>query len=152
MQHRDRDFHRCLNPKTDHCIPNPQFLHRDCLQDFYGDGSLDVIVANQNQPVKIYRNYTDPNHNWVGFDLEGTISNRSAVGAIVILHWDGKRSRKSVTAGEAFSSQSQKVVHFGLGEVDRVEKAEIRWPSGIVQSIENIELNINHKITEPSSE
>lgn len=120
--------------------------------DFFGDGSLDVIVANQNQPVKIYRNYTDPNHNWVGFDLEGTISNRSAVGAIVILHWDGKRSRKSVTAGEAFSSQSQKVVHFGLGEVDRVEKAEIRWPSGIVQSIENIELNINHKITEPSSE
>ncbi len=120
--------------------------------DFFGNGSLDVIVANQNQSVKIYRNYTDPNHNWVAFDLEGTKSNRSAVGAIVILHWDGKRSRKSVTAGEAFSSQSQKVVHFGLGEVDQVEKVEIRWPSGIVQTIENPELNMNHKITEQSSE
>lgn len=120
--------------------------------DFFGDGSLDLIVANQNQPIKIYRNYNDPEHNWIGFDLEGTQSNRSAVGATVILHWDGKRSRKSVTAGEAFSSQSQKIVHFGLGEVSKVEKAEIRWPSGIVQIIENPELNINHKITEQSSE
>lgn len=118
--------------------------------DFWGDGSLDMVIANQNQPVKIYRNYTDPNHNWVSFDLEGTKSNRSAVGAIVILHWDDKRSRKSVTAGEAFSSQSQKVVHFGLGDVNQVEKAEIRWPSGIVQTIENPEINVNHKIKEAS--
>jgi hypothetical protein len=120
--------------------------------DFWGDGSLDMVIANQNQPVKVYRNYTDPNHNWVSFDLEGTKSNRSAVGAIIILHWNGKRSRKSVTAGEAFSSQSQRVVHFGLGEVGQVEKAEIRWPSGIVQTIENPEINVKHKITEQNSE
>ncbi|MDZ7719232.1 MAG: CRTAC1 family protein [Balneolaceae bacterium] len=118
--------------------------------DFFGNGSLDLIVANQDQPVKVYRNYTDPSHNWIGFDLEGTKSNRSAVGAIVILHWDGKKTRKSVTAGEAFSSQSQKTIHFGVGEVQEVEKAEIRWPSGIVQTINNPELNMNHKIKEAS--
>ncbi|MDR9366335.1 MAG: CRTAC1 family protein [Balneolaceae bacterium] len=118
--------------------------------DFFGDGSLEVIVANQHQPVKVFRNYTDPDHNWIGFDLEGTESNRSAVGAIVILHWDGKQTRKSITAGEAFSSQSQKIVHFGVGEVQEVEKAEIRWPSGIVQTIEKPELNMNHKIKEVS--
>lgn len=118
--------------------------------DFFNNGTLDLIVANQNQPVKIYRNYTDPNHNWISFDLEGTQSNKSAVGAIVILHWDGKQSRKSVTAGEAFSSQSQRAVHFGLGEINQVEKVEIRWPSGIVETIENPELNMNHKIKEAS--
>lgn len=120
--------------------------------DLFGNGSLDVIVANQHQPAKVLRNYTDPGHNWIGLDLEGTQSNRSAIGTIVILHWDGKQTRKSVTAGEGFSSQSQRILHFGLGEVDRVEKVEIRWPSGIIQTIENPELNMNHKIVEKSSE
>lgn len=120
--------------------------------DLFGNGSLDVIVANQHQPVKVYRNYVDRDHNWIGFDLEGTKSNRSAVGAIVMLHWDGKKSRKSVTAGEAFSSQSQRPVHFGLGNVDQVEKVEIRWPSGIVQVLENPDINKKHWIQEPAGE
>lgn len=120
--------------------------------DLFGNGSLDLIIANQHQPVKIYRNYVAPEHNWIDFDLEGTKSNRSAIGAIVILHWDGKQSRKSVTAGEGFSSQGQRIVHFGLGDTDSVEKVEIRWPSGIVQIIENPELNKKHKIIEKSSE
>lgn len=120
--------------------------------DLFGNGSLDLIVANQNQSVKIYRNYVEPNHNWIGFDLEGTQSNRSAIGATVILHWDGKQTRKSVTAGEGFSSQGQRIVHFGLGKTAAVEKAEIRWPSGIVQTIENPGLNTNHNITEKGSE
>lgn len=120
--------------------------------DLYGNGTLDLIVANQHQPVKIYRNYVNHKHNWIDFDLEGTKSNRSAIGAIVILHWDGKQSRKSVTAGEGFSSQGQRTVHFGLGKADSVEKVEIRWPSGIVQIIENPELNKKHTITETNSE
>lgn len=120
--------------------------------DLFDSGSLDLIVANQNQPVKIYRNYVEPSHNWIGFDLEGTQSNRSAIGATVILHWDGKLTRKSVTAGEGFSSQGQRIVHFGLGKVAAVEKAEIRWPSGVIQTVENPELNTNHNITEQSSE
>lgn len=120
--------------------------------DLFGNGSLDLIVANQHQPVKVYRNYVDPNHNWIGFDLEGTKSNRSAIGAIVILHWDGKQSRKSITAGEAFSSQSQRPLYFGLGDVKQVEKVEIRWPSGIVQVIDNPVINQKHLIEELSEE
>ncbi|NBC65511.1 MAG: CRTAC1 family protein [Bacteroidetes bacterium] len=118
--------------------------------DLFRDGSLDLIVANQHQEVKIFRNYVDPDHNWVSFDLEGTISNRSAIGATVILHWDDKQTRRNVTAGEAFSSQSQRPVFFGLGEVNQVEKVEIRWPSGKVQVIEGPEVNQEHFIKEPS--
>lgn len=118
--------------------------------DLFGDGSLDLIVANQNQPVKVFRNYVKDNHNWVEFNLEGTKSNRSAVGAVVILHWDGKQSRKSITAGEAFSSQGQRPVHFGLGKVNEVEKVEIRWPSGIVQILDDPEINMKHSINEPA--
>jgi enediyne biosynthesis protein E4 len=116
--------------------------------DLFGNGSMDLIVANQHQPVKIYKNHTRADHNWVGFDLKGTKSNRSAIGAEVILHWDGKVTKKQVSGGDAFSSQSQRPLHFGLGLVGQIEKAEVHWPSGIVQIIEGPELNRYHEVVE----
>lgn len=116
--------------------------------DLFGTGAMDVIVANQNQPVKILRNRVTPIHNWVGFNLQGVKSNHSAIGAVVDLHWDGKVTRKMVSAGDGFSSQDQLPVHFGLGLTDNVDKVEIKWPSGIVQVIHGPELNHYHKILE----
>lgn len=116
--------------------------------DLDGNGSMDLIVANQHQPVKIYRNHTHPDHNWVGFHLKGERSNKSAIGALVTLHWDGKQTIKTVSGGDAFSSQSQRPVHFGLGKIDSVEKVEIRWPSGETQVISSPDLNQYHVITE----
>lgn len=118
--------------------------------DLFGDGSLDIIVANQNQSVTVFRNHVTPNHNWVGFRLIGNQSNKSAIGATLLLHWDGKISKKFISGGQSFSSQSQRVVHFGLGQVENVEKLEIRWPSGIVQEINMPDLNMYHIIEEPS--
>lgn len=120
--------------------------------DLFGTGSMDLIVANQNQPVIIYRNNVTKEHNWIGFDLTGTKSNRSAIGAVIDLYWDGKKSRKMVSAGDGFSSQSQLPVHYGLGMKDSVEKVVIRWPSGFVQTIENPDLNQYHKIVEEYTE
>lgn len=116
--------------------------------DLFGTGSMDLIVANQHQPVKIYRNHVKPEHNWIGFKLEGTKSNRSAIGATVILHRENNSTRKYVSGGDAFSSQSQRPVHFGLGEEKSIRRVEIRWPSGTVQIIDELELNQYHKITE----
>lgn len=119
--------------------------------DIDGNGSLDLIVASQHGPVKLYRNTVRPEHHWVAFDLEGTLSNRSAIGADITLYWDEKQHIKSVHAGDAFSSQSQRPLHFGLGESAGVERAEIRWPSGQTQILQNPEINRLHKITEPSN-
>lgn len=118
--------------------------------DFTGNGSLDIVVANQNQPVTIYRNHTSREHNWIGFDLQGVRSNRSAIGATLFLHWDGKVTKKHVSGGEAFSSQNQRQVHFGTGLASEVEKVEIRWPSGHVQIIEYPDMNRYHQVTEPT--
>ncbi|TVR18277.1 MAG: CRTAC1 family protein [Balneolaceae bacterium] len=116
--------------------------------DLFGTGAMDLIVANQNQPVVIYRNHVTPDHNWIGFKLEGTKSNRSAIGATVILHRNGTTTRKFVSGGDAFSSQSQRAVHFGLGNEESIRSVEIRWPSGTVQTIDGLELNHYHKIIE----
>lgn len=120
--------------------------------DLFGNGSMDLIVANQHQPVIIYKNHTKADHNWVGFYLKGTKSNRSAIGAEVILHWDDKITKKQVSGGDAFSSQSQRPLHFGLGLVDQVGKAEVHWPSGIIQTIEGPELNRYHVVEEAEDE
>jgi hypothetical protein len=120
--------------------------------DFFGNGTLDLIVANQHQEVKLYRNIVDTKNNWIEFKLEGRESNRSAIGATLFLYWDGKVTRKSIQSGEAFSSQSQRPVHFGLGEAQRIDRVEIHWPSGRVQSIESPEINKQHEIIEPTEE
>lgn len=117
--------------------------------DLDQNGSLDLIVANQNGPVKVYRNKVEESHNWISFKLEGTASNRSAIGATIRLFWDEKQKVAEVSGGDAFSSQSQRAVHFGIGEHDQVDKVEIRWPSGTTQTIEYPEINKLHSILEP---
>ncbi len=117
--------------------------------DLNNNGNLDIIVATQNNEVKVYRNHTAPDHNWISFDLKGTESNQSAIGAIVELHWNGNRQAQVVSGGNAFSSQNQRPLHFGLGKNAEVEKAVIRWPSGMEQVIDKPEISRMHRITEP---
>ncbi|MEX2456361.1 MAG: ASPIC/UnbV domain-containing protein, partial [Balneolaceae bacterium] len=107
------------------------------------------IVANQNGPVKIYKNDQSGEHNWIGVNLEGTESNKSAIGAVAFLHWDDKQTKKVVSGGDSFSSQSQRSLHFGLGRIDQIDRIEIRWPSGLVQEIKSPEINKIHKVIEP---
>lgn len=119
------------------------------LADLWNRGVLDIVVANQRGPLQIFENQVLPDRNWVQFDLEGTTSNRSAVGAQVTLHWGDQRQAQQVSAGSGFSSQNQHVLHFGIGQADRVEKAVIQWPSGKRQTITNPDINTLHRVTEP---
>ena len=117
--------------------------------DLLKNGALDFIVANQNQHAVFFENTLSEETNWVGFDLEGTVSNRSAIGATIKLYWgNGKVTKKRVSGGEAFSSQGQRAVHFGIGNFTQIDKAEIFWPSGKTQIIESPEMNRYHSIKE----
>jgi enediyne biosynthesis protein E4 len=119
------------------------------LADFGNRGVLDVVVANQRGPLLLYRNSVAPGRHWVQFELEGTASNRSALGARVELHWNGRVQVQEVTAAAGFSAQNQRRLHFGLGEATSVERAVIRWPSGRQQAIESPALDRLHRIKEP---
>ena len=118
------------------------------VADLWNRGVLDVIVANQNAPVLIYKNTVQPENNWIDFELEGSQSNRSAIGTQVEIFWNGQQQTQEIHGGIGFCSQNQRRVHFGLGKNAKVEKVEIRWASGKIQTIENPELNKIHKIKE----
>jgi hypothetical protein len=120
------------------------------LADFDNNGALDVVVANQNGPLLLYRNTVSPANKWIEFQLEGTRSNRSAIGAQVTLYWNGQRQVQEVSGGSGFCAQNQRRLHFGLGKTTQVDRVQIRWPSGKIQTLATPALNQIHKIEEPS--
>ena len=120
------------------------------LADFGNRGVLDVVVANQRGPLLLYRNTVEPGRHWIQFALEGTASNRSAIGAQVELHWNGRVQVQAIVAAAGFSAQNDRRLHYGLGAVASVERAVIRWPSGHVQTIESPAVDRLHRVKEPA--
>jgi hypothetical protein len=118
------------------------------LADFGNRGVLDVVTANQRGPLLFYRNTVNPENNWIDFELEGTTSNRSAIGAQVRVFWNGQVQLQEVSGGSGFCAQNQRRLHFGLGRQSQVEKVEIRWPSGKIQILTAPELNKAHRLKE----
>jgi hypothetical protein len=118
------------------------------MADLWNRGVLDVLVGCQNEKLLVYKNHTNPEHRWIGFELTGTKSNRSAIGAIVKLYWDSQEQAQVLTGGIGFSSQNQRRIQFGLGTQDRVDKVEIIWPGGSTQIITLPEPMKVHKILE----
>ena len=106
------------------------------LVDLWNRGVLDVVVANQKGPLLIYKNTSALENKWLAVELEGTSSNRSAIGAEVRLFWNGRQQVQHVSGGSGFCAQNQRRLNFGLGKDPRVERVEVRWPSGKVQSVE----------------
>ena len=91
--------------------------------DLWNRGVLDVVVANQRGPLLIYKNTVSPDNKWIEFELEGTKSNRSAIGAQVTLYWNGQRQVQEVSGGSGFAAQNQRRLHFGLGQRSQDRKS-----------------------------
>jgi hypothetical protein len=121
------------------------------LADLSSNGAVDVIVANQNQPATLYRNATDSANHWIGFKLVGTRSNRSAIGAEVLLQSGDLRQRRVVDGGSGFASQNDRRLHFGLGAREWVDRVVIQWPSGTRQTLSRPAIDQIVTVTEPSS-
>jgi hypothetical protein len=120
------------------------------LADFDNNGSLSAVVANQSAPLLFYRNTVAPGNDWIEFDLRGNASNRSAIGAHVMVYWSGQKQAQEVSGGSGFCAQNQRRLHFGLGKSATVDHVEIRWPSGKIQQLSAPAVNRIHRIEEPA--
>jgi hypothetical protein len=130
---------------------NDTFDGRSVAQaDLWNRGVLDVVVANQRGPLLLYKNTVAPENNWVEFELEGTQSNRSAIGAQVRVFWNNQQQVQEVSGGSGFCAQNERRLHFGLGKTPHLEKVEIRWPSGKLQMLDAVEVGRIIKVKEPA--
>jgi enediyne biosynthesis protein E4 len=102
--------------------------------DFDNDGDMDVVIMNVNEPPSLLRNDAPPGNHWIKVRLEGTRSNRSAIGARVTVRYAGKVQVQELLSGCSFFSSNDPRLHFGLG-VATVADIEIRWPSGLLERL-----------------
>ena len=106
------------------------------LADLWNRGRARRGGGEPARPAAGLQEHVAPENEWIEFQLEGTASNRSAIGAQVTLYWNGQQQVQQVSGGSGFAAQNDRRLHFGLGKNPQIEKAVIRWPSGKVQTIE----------------
>ena len=106
--------------------------------DFDNDGDIDVLVFNMNEPPSLLRNgYSGPNR-WIGVKLEGTTSNRAALGATVRVTAAGRTQAQAVLSQASYYSHDDLRLHFGLGSATLADKIEVTWPSGRVETLTGV--------------
>jgi hypothetical protein len=119
------------------------------IGDLDNDGRLDAVVTTNDGPAYVLHNEIPTNNHWLLLELVGHKTNRDAIGAqIKIVTGDGPQYAMVTTAGSYLSS-GDKRVHFGLGKQTQVSTIEIRWPSGITQTLKDVHANQILQIDEP---
>lgn len=108
--------------------------------DVDNDGSLEILVNNLEDRPQLLKN-TVPKKNWIIVKTVGTKSNRDGLGARVTVVTGARKQFNDVRSGGTYASQSDFRLHFGLGDAAKVDRVEVRWPSGIVDKLEGVPAN-----------
>jgi hypothetical protein len=117
------------------------------IGDIDNDGRLDAVVTTNGGPAHLLRNETVTTNHWLTLRLVGHKSNRDGIGALVKVTTSKGSQWATVTTSSGYLSASDKRVHFGVG-LDTVASVEIRWPSGIVQTLDGLKVDRQTDIDE----
>jgi hypothetical protein len=116
--------------------------------DVDNDGDVDALIMNMNEPPSLLVNGAAKRNHWLLVQLEGTRSNRSAIGATVIVRAAGRTQARAVLSQSSYYSVDDLRVHVGLGPAAIVDEVEVRWPSGTIQRLEKVRANQVLKVRE----
>jgi enediyne biosynthesis protein E4 len=118
--------------------------------DFNNDGGVDIVFTRLDATPVLLRNNLGQNHPWVGFELQGTKSNRDAIGAKLTIEAGKRKLVRWIRGGGSYLSSHDKRVIVGVPDSSPAIDAEIKWPSGTVQRISNLALKQYHHLVEPA--
>jgi tetratricopeptide (TPR) repeat protein len=116
--------------------------------DWNRDGKEDVCISHLDVPVALLTNRTPDTGHFLAVTLQGTTSNRDAIGAILHLTAGERTWMRQRIAGNGYLACNEPKIIFGLGPAERVDRLEVRWPSGIVQTFENLDVDQEIAIVE----
>lgn len=116
--------------------------------DLNNDGKVDVVIVNTQEPPTLLLNQTETRNHRVLFQLVGTKSNKSAIGARVTVKAGKLVQMDEVRAGGSYLSQNDPRLHFGLGNATTIEEVDIRWPSGEMEKLQNLPADVIYTIVE----
>jgi hypothetical protein len=142
-----RDVSTQLGPDFAHA----GFQRGSAFVDLNNDGFMDLVVTSLDEKPRILINSADNGNHWLLVNTIGRRSNRDGIGAVMKLTTgSGRTLYNHVTTSDGFMSSSDKRVHFGLGTEKTIESLEIRWPSGIVQTLKKVKADQILNVTEPA--
>jgi enediyne biosynthesis protein E4 len=121
------------------------------IGDLDNDGRIDAVVTTNGGPAYILHNETETGNHWITLHLTGHKSNRDGIGAVVKLTTDQGSQWATVTTSSGYLSSSDPRVHFGMGSSAVASSIEIRWPSGIVQTLTNVKGDRQIQVDEPAA-
>jgi hypothetical protein len=120
--------------------------------DLNNDGFIDLVVTSLGEKPRILINNALNGNEWITFDLRGRKSNSDGIDTKVKLTTaSGRTLYNHATTSVGFMSSSDRRVHFGLGREKSIARVEIRWPSGIVQNLDQVAVDQILKIEEPDA-
>jgi hypothetical protein len=122
-----------------------RYVSRGCaFGDFDNDGDLDVVIMNMNEPPSLLRNDAPAGNHWIKVRLEGTRSNRSAIGSRVVVRYGGKAQAQEVMSQASYLSSNDPRLHFGLG-ANTTADIQVRWPDGKIDDF--LKLGVDRLVT-----
>jgi len=134
---RDGTF-KDISKNAGPAIQVPRVSRGLAIGDLFNDGRLEAVVENLTGPPTLLRPQGGPDYHWIGFQLEGVKSNRLALNARVRLTAGPLVQLAEVLSGGSYLSQNDLRLHFGLGDRDKADKAEIHWPDGKIEVLSNL--------------
>jgi len=130
-------------------ITTPNVGRGCAFGDLDNDGRIDIVVNNLDGPPSVLRNESGDANNWLLVKCVGSRSNRSAIGARVRVTAGDRGWIDEVLSGSGYYSQNDLRLHFGLGKATKADLIEVRWPSGVKQSLKDVKANQILRIEEP---
>lgn len=122
------------------------------IGDIDNDGRLDAVVSTNDGALYVLRNVTATANHWLGLRLVGRKSNRDGIGAEIKLTTSRGSQWATITTASSYLSASDKTAHFGLGAEQSAAAIEIRWPSGILQTLKKVRADQTLVVHEPAAE
>ena len=113
--------------------------------DFNRDGRIDFAVTHLDRPTALLANSTKSTNHFVQIELVGTRSERNATGGIVRATRGQEQWICASSVGDGFYGTNERVLHIGLGQVDRLDRLEITWPNGQTQTVENLQVDCRYR-------
>jgi len=149
-------FYEQINPSLfnelpDSSMPNDNAISfSNAIGDFNNDGKPDIVVLNFSpNDLFLWENITTTTNNWVKIKLKGSVSNSMAIGAVIELTPENMPTQyELVMCSEGYIAQNSAYEFFGLGNAQNIENVTIKWPNGLVETYQNLQVNTAYTIEE----
>jgi len=139
-----REISKLIGP----ALQTPRVSRGAAVGDLFNDGHLDIVIENLKGEPTILRSEGGPLNHWIGFELAGTKSNRLALNARVRVTAGDLVQTDEVRSGGSYLSQNDLRLHFGLGARAHVDKVEVIWPTGKVETITDLAADHSYEVKE----